>query len=161
MFTNVSWGNYIFGIALISVSWYLYVGVRFYLDDFKNILSGKRKLQFRTPGFEMPSDHSDFSFQKPGQDNVPATANEGIDPTFQDVDNLVERLKSVISEAGQRKLVKEEFKDYLASVLKDFPNLKDSPFQSSISELIVSECEKIESISLSQMEAEALWQNNN
>lgn len=154
MFTNISWGNYILVVLLLLTAWYLFVAMRFYLDELKNFVSGKRKLQSALP-VVLSNDIAagEFNFEAPQYSNKFIEA----DPTFQDVDNLVARLKSVITDSSQRKLVKTEFTDYLTLVLEEYPTVKNSPFRSSISELIVSECEKIDFLDLNQEEAEALW----
>lgn len=159
MFTNISWGNYIVVVILLLASWYLFVGFRFYFDDFKEVISGKRKLQFR--GFEN-STFQDTEPELKDQESPEAISEQTsfgeFDTTFQDVDTLVARLKSFIADAAKKKLVKKEFTYYLQLLLREFPSVKNSPFNSSISELIVSECDKFESITLTQKEAEALWE---
>ncbi|WP_291285271.1 hypothetical protein [Flavobacterium sp.] len=159
MFTNISWGNYIVVVILLLASWYLFVGFRFYFDDLKEVISGKRKLQFR--GFENPSyedSQSELNYQESPEAISEQTSFGEFDTTFQDVDTLVARLKSFIADAAKKKLVKKEFTYYLQLLLREFPSVKNSPFNSSISELIVLECEKFESITLTQKEAEALWE---
>ncbi|WP_374175306.1 hypothetical protein [Flavobacterium tructae] len=159
MFTNISWGNYIVVIILLLASWYLFVGFRFYFDDFKEIITGKRKLQFR--GFENPYDQdlrSELNYQESPEAISDPTSLGEFDTTFQDVDALVVRLKSFINDATKKKLVKKEFTYYLQLLLREFPSVKNSPFSSSISELIVVECDKLESITLTQKEAETLWE---
>lgn len=159
MFTNISWDNYIVVVILLLASWYLFVGFRFYFDDLKEVISGKRKLQFR--GFENPN-YQDIEPELKDQDSPELISNQTsfgeFDTTFQDVDALVARLKTFIADAAKKKLVQKEFTYYLQLLLREFPSVKNSPFNSSISELIVSECEKLESITLTQKEAEALWE---
>lgn len=159
MFTNISWGNYIVVIILLLASWYLFVGFRFYFDDLKEVISGKRKLQFH--GFENPN-YQDIEPELKDQDSPELASDQTsfgeFDTTFQDVDALVARLKTFIADATRKKLVKKEFTYYLQLLLREFPSVKNSPFNSSISELIVSECEKLESINLTHKEAEALWE---
>lgn len=159
MFTNISWGNYIVVVILLLASWYLFVGFRFYFDELKEIITGKRKLQFR--GFENPSyedSQSELNYQESPEAISEQTSFGEFDTTFQDVDTLVARLKTFITDAAKKKLVKKEFTYYLQLLLREFPSVKNSPFNSSISELIVSECAKLESINLTQKEAEALWE---
>ncbi|PXY40571.1 hypothetical protein DMB65_11705 [Flavobacterium cheongpyeongense] len=159
MFTNISWGNYMVVVILLLASWYLFVGFRFYFDDLKEVISGKRKLQFR--GFENPN-YQDIEPELKDQDSPELISNQTsfgeFDTTFQDVDTLVARLKSFIADAAKKKLVKKEFTYYLQLILREFPSVKNSAFNSSVSELIVSECDKLESITLTQKEAEALWE---
>ncbi|OXG09663.1 hypothetical protein BC749_11132 [Flavobacterium araucananum] len=158
MFTNISWGNYIVVVILLLASWYLFVGFRFYFDEFKDVLSGKRKFQFRRLG---APNYGDFQSEESYQGSPEAISNQTsfgeFDSTFQDVDALVARLKSFIADAVKRKLLKQEFLDYIQLILKEYPSVKDSAFRSSVSELIVTECKTLESISVTQAEAEGLW----
>lgn len=158
MFTNISWGNYIVVIILLLVSWYLFVGLRFYFDDLKEVISGKRKLQFRRLG---DPNYGDFQSELNHQDSPDPISNQSsfgeFDTTFQDVDALVERLKDFIADARKRKLLKQEFLDYIQLIFKEYPSVKNSAFRSSVSELIVTQCKTLDSISITQVEAEGLW----
>ncbi|MFH7012405.1 hypothetical protein ACHRV5_11060 [Flavobacterium sp. FlaQc-52] len=156
MFTNISWSNYIIVVALLLTSWYVFVGVRFYLDEIKNLISGKQRPQFRKSQDSYESTTMSDS-QEVTALSYPQSSFGEFDTTFKDVDNLIERLKSVIAEAVKSKLLKQELIDYFRSVLLEYPSIKNSSFSSSVSEFIVSECEKSEAVSLTQAEAEALW----
>lgn len=155
MFTNISWGNYIVVVVLLLASWYLFVGLRFYFDDIKEIATGKRKLQFRRLG--------NTNYQEPQSElnyldfEINTSESVASDTIFQEVDGLVKQLKNVITDATQRKLIKQEFQDYMRLTLTAYPLLRNSPYRSSVDELIVSECEKQGAILLSQQEVEALW----
>ncbi|MFV8347576.1 hypothetical protein [Flavobacterium sp. ZB4P13] len=157
MFTNISWGNYTIVVVLLGASWYLFVGLKFYFTELKDIATGKRKFQFRS----YPEIQSNISYQESPDTSSSQSFLTESDQTFQDVDHLVERLKNVVADAAQRKLHQQEFVDYLGLVLTEYPSVKNSPFRSSVSELIVSECDKLESIHLTQQEAEALWNETN
>lgn len=158
MFTNISWSNYIVVVVLLTASWYLFVGLRFYFNDIKEITAGKRKLQF--PGLSKVQ-YQEFPSQLNEQDLPKSTSSESpsveFDTTFDDVDILVEQLNNSIADAAQKKLLKAEFIISLKSLMKEYPSIKNSPFSSSVSELIVSECEKLQYTILNQKEAEALW----
>lgn len=158
MFTNISWGSYIVVIVLLLASWYLFVGLRFYLNDIKEIATGKRKLRLHRVRNE---NYQEFPSQLNEQGQPAITSSESsfgeFDNTFNDVDNLVEQLKNVINDAAKRKLLKQECIVFLRSVLQEYPSIKFSPFKSSVSELIVSECAKLDYMVLTQTEAEALW----
>ncbi len=158
MFTNISWGNYIVVIVLLLVSWYLFIGLRFYFVVIKEIVKGKWKLQNRRV--------KDLEIR---YDVVQSQAinNTSLQPSFGgpeesilDVDAFLERLKNVVEEATQRKLVKKEFQGYLSLLLCEYPSIKNSPFRSVVSELIISECNKLDFISLSQIEVEELLKEN-
>ncbi|NGY37279.1 hypothetical protein FQU23_007090 [Flavobacterium sp. XN-5] len=158
MFTNISWGNYIVVIVLLLVSWYLFVGLRFYFAEIREVVTGKRKLRNRrTNDLEI---HYDVV-------QPPTFTDTSLQPSFGepeksiiDIDAFVEGLKNVVNEAAQRKLVKTELQDRLSLLLCKHPSIKNSSFRSSVSELIISECEKLDTISLSLEEVEQLWTKN-
>jgi hypothetical protein len=156
MFTNISWSNYIIVVALLLTSWYVFVGVRFYLDEIKNLISGKQRPQFRKSQDSYESTTMSDS-QEVTALSYPQSSFGEFDTTFDEVDNLIERLKSFIADAARRKLSKQEIVDHLRKILLEYPSIKESSFSSSVSEFIMSECEKIQAVSLSQQEAEALW----
>lgn len=158
MFTNISWNNYIVVIVLLAAGWYLYVGVRFYFKDLKEIAAGKRKLKFH--GFQKENYQE---FESPlNTSYLPKTtstdySSEEFDTTFTQVDTLIDQLKNVIADAAKTKLIKQEFAYRLKSVLQEYPIIRDSSFSSSVSEVIVLECNKLGYFILTQSEAEALW----
>ena len=158
MFTNISWGNYIVVIVLLLASWYLFFGLRFYFVEIKEIVTGKWKIRNRrTKDLEI---HYDVVQPQTFTDTFLRPSFGEPEETILDVDAFVERLKNVVKEAAQRKLVKIELQGYLSLLLSEYPSIKNSPFRSSVSELIISECNKPDFISLSQAEVEELWNEN-
>ncbi|KIA95599.1 MULTISPECIES: hypothetical protein [unclassified Flavobacterium] len=158
MFTNISWGNYIVVVMLLLVSWYLFVGFRFYFDDLKEMISGKRKLQFRRLGDPNYGDfQSELNYQDPPERNLDQSSFGEFDATFQIVDTLVEQLKNFITDARKRKLAKQEVLDYIQLFFKQYPAVKDSAFRSSVSEFIVTECQTLDAMAITQAEVEELW----
>jgi hypothetical protein len=153
MLTNISWANYILVVVLLTASWYLFVGFRFYFAELKDLVTGKKKFSIRS--FPQVSSNADY-LETPNV--IPSSLNETqTDQAFQDVEDLVEKLKNLVADALQRKLPKKEFMYYLSLVLNEFPTVKNSPFRSSICELVVSECDKLELIHVTQQEVHVLW----
>ena len=158
MFTNISWSDYIIAVAILLTVYYLFVGMRYYSADLKDLLSGKRKLKFWAA---LPPDTGEEGTY-PAEENYQneATAFETTtDDEFAEVEHLIERLKNVITEASQKKLIPQEFRQYLHLVLKEYPSIKSSPLRSSVNELIVSECEKHGAVTLSEDEVDMLWKD--
>ena len=158
MFTNISWGNYIVVIVLLLVSWYLFVGLRFYFAEIREVLTGKRK--FRNRNANDLDTHYDVVRPQTFRDTSLQSSFAEQEESILDVDAFLERLKNVVKEAAQRKLMKIEFQDYISLLLNEYPSIKNSSFRSSVNELIVSECNKQDFISLSQTEVEELWSKN-
>ncbi len=158
MLTGISWNNYIDVVVLLSIVWYLFVGLRYYFEDIKDLVTGKRKLQFRSiVGKPIPKLGYDFDYQKSDEILNAPVEFETVNPVFNEVEDLTARLKNAITDATQKKLVKNEFEDRLRFILKEYSSLRDSPFRPSLNELIVSECERQESVLLTLEEVEALW----
>lgn len=157
MLTGISWNNYIVVVVLLSIVWYLFVGLRYYFDDLKDLVSGKRKLQFRglVEKTISKSDY-DFDYQKSNEILNAPVEFETVDPVFKEVEELTASLKKAITDAIQKKLIKKDLEDRLRFILQEHPLLGNSPLRPSINELIVSECEKQESVLLTHQEVDAL-----
>ncbi len=50
MLKNISWTDYLIVVAIALAIYYLFVGVRYFSTEIKELLSGKRKLRFRAAG---------------------------------------------------------------------------------------------------------------
>lgn len=158
MLTGISWNNYIVVVVLLSIVWYLFVGLRYYFEDIKELVTGKRKLQFRSlVGKSIPKSNYDLDYQKSDEILNTPVEFETVDPVFNEVEDLTARLKNAISDATQKKLIKKDFEDHLRFILKEHPLLGNSPFRPSLNELIISEYEKQESVLLTHQEVDALW----
>lgn len=155
MFTNISWGNYIVVIVLLFVSWYLFVGLRFYFAEIREVVTGKRKLRNRNAN-DLDI-HYDVVRPQIFTDTYLQSSSGVQEESTLDVGAFVEGLKNVVKEAAQRKLVKTELQNRLSLLLCKHPSIKNSSFRSSVNELIVSECNRQDFISLSQLEVEELW----
>jgi hypothetical protein len=153
MLKNISWADYALVVVLLATSWYLFVGLRFYFSELKDLATGKKKL----PGRSFSQEHSNLDYLET-HNGIPSSLNETpTDQAFQDVEDMVGKLKNLVADALQRKLPKKEFMYYLSMVLNEFQTVKNSPFRSSICELVVSECDKLERIHLTQQEVDVLW----
>ena len=162
MLRGISWNNYIVVVVLLSIAWYLFVGLRYYFDDLKDLVTGKRKLQFRNlVGKTISKLDADFDYQKSDKILNTDVEFETVDPIFNEVEELTAKLKNAITDATQKNLLKHEFEDRLRFLLKENQFLGNSSFRSSINEFIVSECEKQESVLLTHQEVEDLWDLKN
>lgn len=135
MFTNISWGNYIIVVALSVASWYLLIGSRFYFDELKDLMTGKRKKLFRESGANYDEQSTSISnSQDENQIAFEESTYEEFDTTFRDVDALVKQLKIVIEDASKSKFPKQEMIDNLKLILATYPLIKNSSFSYSVSE---------------------------
>lgn len=157
MFTNITWTNYMVVIILLLAVYYILVGIQFYYHDLK-FLASRRKLnlQLQSNRLSEPGNSNQWLQTQPQvfETQNPVATTEDF---FQEVEHLAGRLKEAIKEAASKKPLKQEFSRYLQLILKEYPALKTSPFQSAINELITSECAKYGSTILSEDEVVKLW----
>lgn len=155
MFTNISWAGYLTVVAILLPIYYLYVGVRYFSADLKTLFAERQKLKFKAaPATDSKAD--DLLILGESRLESPSF-EETTDDEFAEVEHLIERLKAVIADASRRKLIPQEFRQYLRLVLKEYPTIRYSPLRSSINELIISECEKYGTVTLKEAEVELLW----
>ncbi|MET6998680.1 hypothetical protein [Chitinophaga defluvii] len=154
MFTGISWTTYLSAVAILLVIYYLYVGVRYFSGDLKDLLAGKKKFKLR-PAPPGDADDTPVSPFQPSENTL--AFEEATDSDFQEVEELIGRLKDVIADASQRELIPQEFRQYLRMTLKEYPAIKNSPLRLSVNELIVSECEKYGTVTLSAEKVDEMW----
>ncbi|KGO80802.1 hypothetical protein Q763_09710 [Flavobacterium beibuense F44-8] len=152
MFTQISWTDYLLAVSILLAIYYLFVGVRYFSGDLKALLAGKRKLTLKTSGFPQSE-----PLQTEVSEDISVTTDEDSDDEFAEVEHLIEKVKAMIADALGKQLVKEEFRQYLRLVLKEFPSVKTSVLRPSVNELIVSECEKQGIGAFNEDEVDALW----
>jgi len=151
MLRNVSWTNYITTIVIGMAIYYLFVAIRYYADEIKDILSGRKKLNFKPALPEsalpemQPMQSEDAPFEEIPENN------------FDEVEQLIKQLKTAIADGSSRKLIPDEFKMNLIMVLRQYPDVKYSPLRPSINELILSECEKSQAATMDIGDVELLW----
>lgn len=154
MLQNISWADYIMVVTGALIIYYLFVGVKYFSSEIRELLAGKRMMKFRMSHADAGAsyDESEETYQQ--ADN---SFENTTDSAFAEVEHIIERLKSVISDASHRKLVLEEFKQYIRMVLKEYPSIKQSPLRLSVNELIISECQKYGVVTLKEEDVELLW----
>lgn len=156
MLKNISWTDYIISVAILLAIYYFFIGVRYFSGDLKDILSGKRKLKFKPA---LSNDKAEYNTDDDESHQEVNGFEKTTDDDFTEVEHLIERLKAVIADASRRKLIPQEFKQYIRMVVKEYPTVRYSPLRSSINELIISECQKYGVVALNDEEAELLWKD--
>lgn len=163
MFTNISWANYLVVVSLLLAVYYVVVGIRFYSYEIKLLLFGFRKprvISEPKPSLVTVSNekaNSEFRNMEFEQFNLnhspaPTTTNPLLE-----IEQLTNQVQAAIAEATGELFTKEAFLQLLREILKMHPALKDSSFQSTIQDLIISECNKNSFIRLSTEEVMQLW----
>jgi hypothetical protein len=153
MFSTISWIDYIIAVTILLIVYYLFIVARYYPSELKELFSGKRKLNFRRAPMNEFSTEEKFLTEKDAPDH-PKNEDEA------NAERLAVHLSQVISYASKRELAPGELKQHLQLILREFPEFKDTALQSSINNLIISECEKQGVAALREEEVEMLWNDN-
>lgn len=153
MFINISWMDYGLVILLIGSLYYLFVGLRYYPSELKELLSGKRKQVVFNRNREIDEAISQVNAHKE-DDSVLHATNEKI----HEVESLIAALKERMTSASKEQHSPEEFINSLKMLLRDYSQIQDLPFRTGINELILSECEKHGTITLSEDDVVQLWE---
>jgi hypothetical protein len=99
-----------------------------------------------------------FSHLSPGSKNNDGPDDAGDpDHLLDQVSGLTSSIKETIGEAASGHFVREEFLFSLKSMLKQYPELKDTGFQTGINHIIAESSEKKCGIILSADELKGLW----
>lgn len=154
MLKNISWTNYITTIVIGLAIYYLFIGVRYYSDEIKDLLSGRKKLKIKPI---LPQDKRQANVEAQQMYGGTADFENTTDEEFDATEHLIEQLKTAIANGCRKKLIPEEFKLSISSVLKEYPAIKYSPLRPSINELILSECDKFQITALDEREVDLLW----
>ncbi len=159
MFSSISWTTYLLLLLALLIVWYLFIGLRYYPGELRRILKSRNRTSLTIDSDGEAKKIAASSTKAIGSPEVTqedVVLPESPDDTFKQVESLVEKLKNAIAEASTKKQVHPELMYYLRLLIKEFPDLKYSPYRSAINELIISECEKL-GTALNEEEAENLW----
>ena len=154
MFTNISWTAYIVVVALLLVAWYLFIGLRYYSNDLKDLFLRREKpdtFPDRAPVLAFTEEDHNYS-----ETHLPVSHYPN-DPLDQ-VEELSSKLREAVAESASKNYSKEEFISLLRRTVTGFPELIGSPFKETIHDLILSECEKQGFIHLMAVELEIIWE---
>lgn len=153
MLSNITWSEFFTGICALVVLYYLYVAVKFYPDKLKTLFSSRK---------ETANTQNVFLEERPDQDDLQQSFEKTEVDQYDEMDDVEELVTSLIKgiqNTSEKKMVIGEFKQYLRMTLREKPVLKNSPYRSSINELIISECGKHGTFTLSEKEVDALWED--
>ncbi len=161
MLNSITWNSYIITVIALLILWYLFVGLRYYSFEIKEILQGKKKIDFlhlRKKPINDP--FQSFDQEKTNHSNL----NEAFDESFATLDEVKElsaRLTSAVSESADLKRSNLEFKNYIRLIFSDYPYVKISSLRSNVNILLALDSEKHPELLLTSSEADELWEDNN
>jgi len=152
MLSNITWTEFLTGVFLMVCIYYLYVVFRYYPEKLKALLGARKAPAVERAAFL--ADPKEEGPEVPAEEPEAQTGHSDLD----DVEELVNRLTETIASCSAKEIVAGEFKQALGMVLRSSPALRNSPYRPSINELVVSECGKHGTFTLSEQEVDWLWE---
>ena len=137
MFSNISWQNYLVGMAIALAVYYLVVGLKFYRSEIRNLYKPRPKKTRELREIE----------EDPPQEN----------DELVEIENLISRVKEVFEMAKDQRLTTGEVEEFLSLVFAEYLSVKHSDWRDSVNELVVSESEKVAGIRLTTQQVNQLW----
>jgi hypothetical protein len=158
MFKSISWSSYGIFVLIILVVYYATIGLLYYLNEIKQIFSGKSSLLLklnRSKRFVAKNDiqHQNDRLYKE------AMAQDSEENLHALADECMNDIKNTLQHAANNNLVKQEIIYSLQQLINRYPSLKDTSLKSFITNYILIECANYCSIHLDEDEFKGIWAN--
>jgi hypothetical protein len=154
MFRNISWSSYGTFIAITLVAYYVTIGALYYLNEIKQIFSGKSSLLLNL----------NRSYKPVAKDQLELDNNLNKGLTQQSEDDLhrlandcMNDIKNALQHAANHNLVRQEIIYSLQQLVKKYSSLRNTYFESFIRDCILTECQKHYSIRFDDDELRLIW----
>ncbi|MDJ1506423.1 hypothetical protein [Xanthocytophaga agilis] len=161
MLHSITWSSYLITVLIIAVCYYLIIGIRFYSQEsiqfFTERIKAKKLFADSSPTYNHSVD-SQHEASPPESTQMELSFADTSDDLFEQVGQLIHKLKDTIKEAATSNPDKVPLIDSLTDILGEYNHLKGTQFQSAISELIQNECEDLGFPTFSEEEVQRLWE---
>ena len=154
MLSHISWAVYWSINAVLIAGWYLYLGATSFKDEITTYFTNRKKSNYDPGGniFSAAGVPEKATVTEP-----PTSFSLSQEPTYDDIDELIERVKEATVEAVEQEFKKDQLFSSLQKIVKDYHSLKNSPYRPSVNEFIATECAEQAGIRFLETEADALW----
>ncbi len=164
--SNVSWQNFLITFLILALIYWVAILALYYRREIKGLISGKKVAGTEAPPekqspamFNVPDEEGNvYSVQENSAADEPDARgrNARLMPLSYE---LVDELRGVISEAAEKKTIKDELFFALQLPLRQqqYEGLRASPFQYAINNFIGTECDAHCGIQFSREELDMLW----
>lgn len=155
MFKDISWASYGMFILITLLVYYATIGCLYYLNEIKQVFSGKSNLFLKLNGskkFAAVATNSSTNLSK--NENITLQQEDEIHPV---VSNYMSDIKSTLEYAASNNLIKQEIIYSLQQLANKYSSIKDSPFKSFITNYTLIECDNYCSIHLDEDELKLIW----
>ena len=157
MLNHLSWTSYFEAVIVLLVIYYLFIGIRFYATDIKQLFApaGKRAADNRLP------EQLVFKDAEKPVEGLPEEVIYGqenyTDDDIQQADELISSIKKRITAANGKTYSPDTLLPQLKAIFQEHGSLKISPHRPAINEQVVTECERTGVAELTEDEVDQWW----
>ncbi|WP_147300378.1 hypothetical protein [Dyadobacter luteus] len=141
----ISWSNYVIGVSIVAVGYYLFIGLKYYRKELSDLFSGKlfqKKIQRHT------NNNKDFS----------GDYSQVMEGTFDELEEVVEDLRRAILEKAGKQTSKHDLLQFLKRRLEHYSGLRKPAFRVAINHYIIRQAAETCQISFHEDELNEAWQ---
>ncbi|MDJ1493699.1 hypothetical protein QNI19_12220 [Cytophagaceae bacterium DM2B3-1] len=161
MLHSITWPSYLITLLIVAVCYYLIIGIRFYSQEsiqfFTKKIKAKKLFASSSPTYANTAFRQEEASPSESTQMELSFADTS-DDLFEQVGQLIHKLKATIKEAATSNPDKVPLIDSLTDILGEYDHLKGTQFQSAISELIQNECEDLGFPTFSEDQIRRLWE---
>lgn len=139
-------------IAVVLVIYYGYIILRYYRNELNDFLKGKPRKNRDDQEEEEVEVIDPFE-----RFHAPVNQEPIADENYVLAEELILRIKEMISDSGDQQLETPDVMDSLRAVVQEYPTIKDEILRAGITELILSEMKIHGFMSSSRSEVDGLW----
>jgi len=143
MLSKVSWGDYTVIMGILVVSYYFYIGIRYYKKEISSLLNGKLQKKDKT-----------IQKEKPKNTFKDSALSEA---AFDELETVVNDLRFAVLEKAGKQVTKQELSDLLKRRLADYKGLKKPAFRVAINNYIITNSKEICGVVFSENDLNAVW----
>ena len=157
MLKQLSWASYWEAVIIILVIYYVFIGIRFYAMDVRQLWN---RFLTQTGLFPKPADP--LLYDAGMADTDPATLSTAFPDNqypedMHEADQLIASLKDCISAASGKAYYPDALKTQIKALFQTHHSVKSSPHRPAIVEMVVSECEVTGTAVLTEEEVDQWW----
>ncbi len=133
MLSNVSWGQYLVVVGILLVIYYFFIGIRYYKEDIKSLISGKL-------------------LKKDKADN-------NTDPSFDELETVVNDLRYAVLERAGKQANQTELLEQLKQRLAKYAGLQKPAYRVAINNYIITNAKDMCEVMFSEDELNRAWES--
>jgi hypothetical protein len=155
---HLSWSMYLQSIAIGLLIYYIIIGLKYYRTEIQALYDRfykKAAREDRLPEALIYQEEDNATDPALLEDEVSYVAEA--DEDMEQTEEFIRRFKKLVAQAADKSYAPATLIHSLQILFTEYPQIKNSPHRTAISELIANECEQTGTAQLSEDVVDAWW----